>query len=91
MRAVDGAPSAKASLALAVPLLVSGRDEAALKGQARRWAAWLAAHPDVAWPDVFARPPCTGRTFQGRGALVEDMAQATQALWRLPKGVSTPQ
>ena len=39
-------------VAVLVPLLVSGRDEAALRAQARRWAAWLAAHPDVAWADV---------------------------------------
>ncbi|HET6346229.1 MAG TPA: beta-ketoacyl synthase N-terminal-like domain-containing protein, partial [Myxococcota bacterium] len=42
------APSSSA-VKVAVPLLVSGRGEDALRGQARRWAAWLSAHPEVAW------------------------------------------
>ena len=34
-----------------------------------------------------ARPPCTGRTFQGaRRVFVEDVAQATNALWALGEG-----
>src|SRR5262249_31996721 len=34
------------------PLVVSGRDTAALQAQAGRWADWLAAHREVPWADV---------------------------------------
>jgi len=87
VRAVGAAPSAPAPLAVAVPLLVSGRDEAALKGQARRWAAWLAAHPDVAWPDVLRTAALHRTHFPRRAALfVEDVAQATNALSAVAEG-----
>ncbi|HEY6880608.1 MAG TPA: beta-ketoacyl synthase N-terminal-like domain-containing protein, partial [Polyangiales bacterium] len=33
---------------VSLPLLVSGRDESALRAQASRWAAWLTEHGDVA-------------------------------------------
>ena len=32
-----------------MPLLVSGRDAAALRAQAERYAEWLSTHPDVDW------------------------------------------
>ena len=85
VRAVP-APS-EAAVKLAVPLLVSGRDEDALRGQARRWAAWLAAHPDVALADVVRTAALHRTHFERRAALfVDDITQATQALTALADG-----
>ena len=61
VRAVP-APSAAAAL---VPLLVSARDEEALRAQARRWAAWLAAHPEWRGRMWCARRRCIGRISSG--------------------------
>ena len=77
----------EAAVKLAVPLLVSGRDEDALRGQARRWAAWLAAHPDVALADVVRTAALHRTHFERRAALfVDDITQATQALTALADG-----
>ena len=80
------APSG-APVKVSVPLLVSGRDEAALRAQAGRWAAWLSAHPDVAWADVVRTAALHRTHFEKRAAVfVEDIAQATPALTALAEG-----
>src|SRR5471030_1869588 len=48
----DAAISEAEQASLPIPLLVSGRDEAALRAQAGRYADWLAAHAEAGWPDV---------------------------------------
>ncbi|MFI7651053.1 SDR family NAD(P)-dependent oxidoreductase, partial [Micromonospora sp. NPDC049460] len=61
-----------------VPVLLSGRDAAALSAQAGRWARWLAADEasrplDVAWSSVTTRPALEHRavvTAADRGDLV---------------------
>ena len=48
----NGAAVAEAEQArLPLPLLVSGRDEAALRAQADRYADWLSRHAEVDWSD----------------------------------------
>ena len=76
-----------ARVEVCVPLLVSGRDEEALRAQAWRWAAWLAAHPDAVWADVVRTAALHRTHFERRAALfVDDIAQATQALTALAEG-----
>ena len=43
---------ASAEHARALPLLISGRDDAAMRAQAQRWSTYLEAHAELAWPDV---------------------------------------
>ncbi|MET7509498.1 non-ribosomal peptide synthetase/type I polyketide synthase [Streptomyces albidoflavus] len=51
--ATPGAPAtAEPAPGTALPLVVSARDADALRDQARRWAAWLQAHPGVPLRDV---------------------------------------
>ena len=72
---------------VSAPLLVSGRDEEALRAQARRWRDWLAAHPDVPFADVVRTAALHRTHFERRAALlVDDVAQATAALTALAEG-----
>src|SRR5262249_30189122 len=44
--------AARTSTPALLPLLVSGRDERALRDQASRWASWLRGGEDVRWVDA---------------------------------------
>ncbi|MGK4001428.1 SDR family NAD(P)-dependent oxidoreductase [Sorangium sp. So ce1036] len=70
-----------------LPLLVSGRDEAALRAQAGRWAAWLAAHPEARWTDV-AHTAAVRRThLEARAAVIAtSTADAAAALSAVAAG-----
>jgi acyl transferase domain-containing protein/surfactin synthase thioesterase subunit len=67
-----------------LPLLLSGRDTAALESQAARWAAWLEAHPHVSWSQV-VRSAAVDRThFKARASIAvahaEDAVAALRAV-----------
>ncbi|MEZ4436943.1 MAG: acyltransferase domain-containing protein, partial [bacterium] len=74
----------------ALPLLISGHDDAALRAQAERWAAWVAAQPARAWRSI-ARTATTGRAaLPRRGAVVAaSPTEAAAALAALARGEGT--
>ncbi|WP_437612231.1 SDR family NAD(P)-dependent oxidoreductase [Sorangium sp. So ce834] len=77
---------AEAAAAL-LPLVLSGRDEAAVNAQAGRWAKWLEEHGEVGWPDV-ARTAALHRThFESRASmLAASVSEAVEVLWALSEG-----
>jgi pimaricinolide synthase PimS1 len=76
-----------ASERLAIPLLVSGRDEGALREQALRWASWLEARPEVAFADVLRTAAVERTHFAVRAALlVSEPPEAIAALRALGEG-----
>ena len=82
------APGLEAGQALgSLPLLISGRDEAALQAQASRWVAWLGSHPETDLASV-VRTSAVHRThFDARAAIqVETVGQAQEALQALAEG-----
>jgi hypothetical protein len=74
-----------------LPLLVSGRDEAALRSQAGRWADWLRSHPETDLAAV-VRTAAVNRThFDARAAIqADDVGQAQDALDALAQGRAHP-
>ncbi|MFD5914332.1 amino acid adenylation domain-containing protein [Streptomyces massasporeus] len=70
-----------------VPVVLSGRDEAALREQAGRWASWLAGRPDVR-PAQVAVTAARHRThFASRASVTAtDRAGLVQALTALADG-----
>ncbi len=87
---VPSAPTA-ASETPALPLLVSGRDEAALRGQAGRWAAWLEAKAETSWGDV-VRTAALHRTHFDAWAAIQasGTAEAAEALRAVAEGRPHP-
>ena len=72
-----------------IPLLVSGRDEAALRAQAERYADWLSRHPDVDWAAVVSTAALHRTHFAARASVsARDAADATEALLALSEGRS---
>ncbi|WP_438024962.1 type I polyketide synthase [Sorangium sp. So ce233] len=70
-----------------LPLLVSGADEAALRAQAGRWAAWIEAHPEAGWADVVYTAAARRTHLGTRAALTAaDAAGAVAALTALSQG-----
>ncbi|WP_426410337.1 SDR family NAD(P)-dependent oxidoreductase [Bradyrhizobium ganzhouense] len=70
-----------------IPLLVSGRDEAALRAQAGRYGEWLSQHPDVDFGSVVATAALHRTQFGSRAAVsVRDAAEAADALRLLAEG-----
>ncbi|MDN3279531.1 beta-ketoacyl synthase N-terminal-like domain-containing protein, partial [Frankia sp. RB7] len=70
-----------------IPLLVSGRDEAALRAQAGRYGEWLSQHPDVDFNSVVATAALHRTQFASRAAVsVRDAAEAVDALRALAEG-----
>ena len=74
-------PDVCAAVPFDFPLLVSGRDPAALREQAERWATWCRRHPGVTWGDVVATA-ALGRTHLPARLAVyaEGAAEAAEAL-----------
>ncbi|RST09701.1 type I polyketide synthase, partial [Streptomyces sp. WAC05374] len=70
-----------------LPVVVSGRDEAAMREQAGRWAEWLSGRDDVALADL-ARTAAVHRThFATRAAITADTLDRTvEALRALADG-----
>ncbi|MFI6153791.1 type I polyketide synthase [Kitasatospora sp. NPDC051170] len=64
------APAAQQPQPSAVPLLVSGRDEAAVREQAARWADWLEANPVTPLAAVAATAAHHRTLFDHRAAVV---------------------
>ncbi|MFD9090634.1 type I polyketide synthase, partial [Streptomyces prasinus] len=74
---IEEAPAAETTEAkstdtphLPVPLLLSGRTEAALREQAGRWADWLENHEQVPLPDVAATAALHRTHFDTRAAVL---------------------
>jgi acyl transferase domain-containing protein len=74
-----------------VPVVVSGLDIEGLRRQARRWAEWLAAHPEVSLAGV-ARTAALCRTqFRVRGVVVAaELADVVEGLWAVARGEAHP-
>ena len=87
---LNGAAVAEeAASRLSIPLLVSGRDEAALRAQAERYAEWLSTHPDIDWADVPSTAALHRTHFAARASVsARDAAAATAALRALAAGRS---
>ncbi|RDG38080.1 type I polyketide synthase, partial [Streptomyces corynorhini] len=74
-----------------LPWLVSGRDEAALRAQAGRLAAHLAARPDTDPYDLAASLAATRSTFESRAVVQgRDLAELLPALDALATGEPDP-
>ncbi|HKP59933.1 MAG TPA: SDR family NAD(P)-dependent oxidoreductase, partial [Polyangiales bacterium] len=69
----------------ALPLLLSGRDEAALRAQAQRLADWLRAHPEARWVDVVHTAALHRTHFDERAVVM-----APEALEALAQGQHDP-
>ena len=70
-----------------IPLLVSGRDEAALRAQAGRYADWLSAHAEAEWSDVTGTAALHRTHFGSRAAVsARDAPEAVEALQALSEG-----
>ncbi|MDN3279510.1 type I polyketide synthase, partial [Frankia sp. RB7] len=70
-----------------IPLLVSGRDEAALRAQAGRYGEWLSQHPEADWRSVVATAALHRTQFAARAAVsVRDATEAAEALRALAEG-----
>ncbi|MFE1609200.1 amino acid adenylation domain-containing protein [Streptomyces albidoflavus] len=80
----DAAAQAPAPAAAKLPVLVSGRDQEALRAQADRWARWLGDHPGQELTPL-ARAAAVHRTHHPARAAVlaggaEEAAEALRAL-----------
>ncbi|MGW0737868.1 SDR family NAD(P)-dependent oxidoreductase, partial [Streptomyces sp. NPDC002851] len=83
------APAGRSDVAL--PLVVSGADDAALRAQAGRWADWLAGHSDVPLRDVAATAALRRIQLEHRAcAVAETTEEAAAALRALADGISHP-
>ncbi|MGW0932759.1 amino acid adenylation domain-containing protein [Streptomyces sp. NPDC002644] len=93
--ATDGAADATAGEgaagAGALPLLLSGHDQRALRAQAARWADWLTEHGDTPWRDTVRTAALHRAHLEARaGVLAEGPAEAAEALRALADGSSHP-
>ncbi|MCX5612934.1 acyltransferase domain-containing protein [Streptomyces sp. NBC_00047] len=83
------APGAAAAADGALPVVVSGRDEAALREQAGRWADWLSARTEVPPADVAITAARHRSHFESRASVVAaDSAGLVEALRSLAEGGS---
>ncbi|MFJ5779718.1 SDR family NAD(P)-dependent oxidoreductase [Streptomyces sp. NPDC093094] len=70
-----------------VPVVVSGRDEAAVREQAGRWASWLSGREDVALADVAVTAARHRTHFESRASVVAaGTAELVEALEALAAG-----
>ncbi|WP_394849578.1 SDR family NAD(P)-dependent oxidoreductase [Pendulispora brunnea] len=84
------APMAERVMA-AVPVLLSGKTEAALQAQAGLLRAHLEAHPEVAVLDVAYSLATSRAHFEHRAAVVaQDRAELLDALEKLARGEAAP-
>ncbi|MGK4000975.1 SDR family NAD(P)-dependent oxidoreductase [Sorangium sp. So ce1036] len=71
----------------ALPLVLSGRDEAALRAQAERWARWLKERPGYRWADVVSAAALHRTHFEARAAVLAGSAEeAAEGLSALAEG-----
>ncbi|MGW5619108.1 SDR family NAD(P)-dependent oxidoreductase, partial [Streptomyces sp. NPDC003877] len=81
----DAAPAAPRPPAL--PVVLSGRTDKALREQAGRWARWLDAHPGTALPDIAATAARHRTHFPSRaGVVTTGTEELTAALHALAEG-----
>src|SRR3984885_12240915 len=74
-----------------LPLLVSGRDDAALRAQAGRWADWLRSYPQTDFAAVVCTAAVNRTHFDARAAIqVDGVAPAQEALSALAQGRPHP-
>ena len=74
---------------LPLPLLVSGRDEAALRAQASRYGEWLSRHAEVDWSAVVRTAALHRTHFTSRASVsARDASEAVEALRALGEGRS---
>ncbi|MGW0608712.1 type I polyketide synthase, partial [Streptomyces sp. NPDC002640] len=74
-----------------LPVVVSGRDEAALREQAGRWADWLSRHPEAPVADVAVTAARHRAHFEARASVVAaDTAALAEALRALAEGRAHP-
>ena len=74
-----------------LPLVVSGRDEAALRSQAGRWSEWLGSHPQADLAAVIRTAAVNRTHFDARAAIhADDIGQARDALEALAQGRAHP-
>ncbi|MEC9465245.1 MAG: SDR family NAD(P)-dependent oxidoreductase, partial [Myxococcota bacterium] len=90
---IEEAPSREPELVLGatlqapLPLMISGRDLDALRGQAARMKAWLEADETIELPQVAYAAACERTHFQSRALIsVQDREQALDALGALADG-----
>ncbi|MER7468640.1 type I polyketide synthase [Streptomyces sp. NPDC097981] len=82
-------PGAVAAADAPLPVVVSGRDEAALREQAGRWADWLSARDEVPLADVAITAARHRSHFESRASVVAaDSAGLVEALRALAEGDS---
>ena len=85
------AVGSKAQALCSVPLVVSGRDEAALRSQAGRWSEWLGSHPQADLAAVIRTAAVNRTHFDARAAIhADDIGQAQDALEALAQGRAHP-
>ena len=76
-----------ASQPLMLPLLVSGRDEAALRAQAGRYGEWLSQHREADWSSVVRTAALHRTQFASRASVsARDASEAVEALRALAEG-----
>ncbi|HEY2418788.1 MAG TPA: type I polyketide synthase, partial [Steroidobacteraceae bacterium] len=72
---------------LPLPLLVSGRDDAALRAQAGRYGEWLSQHGEADWSSVVRTAGLHRTQFGSRASVsAKDASQAVEALRALAEG-----
>ncbi|MGW2180921.1 amino acid adenylation domain-containing protein [Streptomyces sp. NPDC001732] len=72
-----------------LPVVVSGRDEAALREQAGRWASWLSGREEIRLADVAVTAARHRTHFESRASVVaSDAAGLVEALEELAEGRS---
>src|SRR6201987_5599582 len=77
----------EAAVRLPLPLLVSGRDEAALRAQAGRYADWLSGHAEADWSAVVSTAALHRTHFTARASVsARDASEAVEALRALGEG-----
>ncbi|MBT2541070.1 SDR family NAD(P)-dependent oxidoreductase [Streptomyces sp. ISL-44] len=82
------APSAEPAGAAPLPVVVSGRDEAALREQAGRWADWLSGRTELPLADVAVTAARHRSHFESRASVAAaDSAGLVEALHALAEGV----
>ena len=72
-----------------LPLLLSGKDESAVRAQAGRWATWLTERPEASLLDVVSTAGLRRSQFESRASLVvENVQDAVAGLRALSLGQS---
>lgn len=87
----EPATTSTATAELALPVVISGRDQKALRDQARRWADWLERHPGVPLRDIAHTAALRRTHFPERAAVTTaDRTAASAALAALADDRSHP-